>query len=213
METNDIVKPSGVPLVFPDARISVYAAPKAACTSIKRTLASSYIDGSETERESLYALKRHRAETSSESGKGFLKIGFCRNPYDKILSIYTEKLIKRKTVKPLLVGLGFYKKMPFDKYIKLVTHTPDTLAEKHLKSQHFFLFRDGPPDVLIKFEDLVEGWKLVQQLFVKRGGKKINELQRLNTSDGIVKPDLTIQMKKQLAKRYRDDFELLGYEK
>ena len=60
---------SGTSLSFPDARILVFAAPKAACTSVKRTLAWSYAEPGETAREALHKIKR------DEKNPDFLKTG------------------------------------------------------------------------------------------------------------------------------------------
>jgi hypothetical protein len=212
VETSDMVT-SGTPLVFPDAEIIVYAAPKAACSSVKYTLAESYSEGSQkgkkavkkARRLSLHKLKRNDKEY------GYLKIGFCRDPHDKIVSIYVDKLMKRPRVKQQLVELGFYRNMPFGEYVALVASIPDERVEKHLRSQYLLLFRDGAPDVLVKFEDIEEGWKKVQRIFRERGGREIAPLMRLNTSDGIEKPVMTREMRKMISKRYETDIRLLGY--
>ena len=206
------MKASGTALSFPDAKIMVYAAPKAACTSIKRTLAASYAgvggiiskESLKRVRESLHDLKRN------ERHSDYLKIAFCRDPFEKIRSIYAEKLIQRKSVSPLRAELGFYKNMPFDEYIALVANTPDEMAEKHLKSQHLFLFRDGPPDMLIRFENLSHAWGMIQKTFKARGGKTILDLKRFNVSK-VAKPELTGHLRALIAERYRQDIEMLGY--
>jgi len=198
------MKTSGTPISFPDAKIMVYAAPKAACTSIKLTLASSYAAPGETDRESLHRLKRN------ERGPDYLRIAFCRDPIEKIRSIYVEKLVQRKAVKPALQALGFYKNMPVPEYVDLVVSISDEQAEKHLRSQYLFLYRDGPPDVLIKFEHLSDEWKRVKKIFKQRGGKQICDLMRLNVSL-TAKPHLTEQMKASIAGRYRQDIASMGY--
>jgi hypothetical protein len=109
------------------------------------------------------------------------------------------------------LDLGFYKGMPFKEYINLVVATSDEKAEKHLKSQYLLLFCDGPPDILIRFEELDIGWREVQRIFKARGGKTILPLMRLNITT-VKKPILTKDMKKLIAERYKKDFELLGYE-
>jgi hypothetical protein len=220
MAQDPVTKFSGrAPLVFPDVGVVIYAPPKAACSSIKQTMAETYkdkkrrrIEGSDgivrgARRQALHDLKRYKFDPS------YMRIGFCRNPYSKVISIYRNKLIKAKTVKPKLTELGFYRKIPFNRFINLVASIPDDRAEKHLLSQWLFLFKHGPPDVLIKFEKLEEGWERVKDIFAERGRKGVLDLMRLNTSDGVRKPVLTPKMKKQIFERYKKDFELLGYKK
>jgi hypothetical protein len=199
------MKQSGTALSFPDARIMVYAAPKAACTSVKKTLASAYMEPfDKTARDALHRLKRN------ERCLDYFRIAFCRNPMEKIRSIYAEKLVQRKAVKPLLRDLGFYKEMPFADYINLVVSITDEKAEKHLKSQHLLLFRDGPPDLLIRFEDLTKGWKRVQKIFKDRCSRNIPDLMWENKTTAE-KPALTDQMKTAIAHRYKQDIQMLGY--
>lgn len=204
------VKTSGSSgLTFPDAKIAIYPAPKAARTSILQTLAQAYqCDGM-----ALHAvMHKHKW---LKPGPEYYRIGICRNPWNKMVSIYRDKLFMRPRVKPLLLSLGFHHGMPFDEFIHLACSFPDHRTEKHFRSQHMTIYyRTGwLPNYLAKFETLDHDWTMIQRLFVERGGRKIPPLLRLNVvPKTVIIPTWTPKLVTAVASRYEQDIKLFGYE-
>lgn len=202
-----MISGGGNRLCFTDAKIALYVIPKAAITSIKRCVSICYMEdlGKKNWRGALHVLKHASYKDD------YYKIAVVRNPWDRVASLYTNKIIDQKDVKPNLSKLELYHKMPFDEFIqKLCKHRDSERLDKHLKSQYLTVFRDGEPDFIARTETLKKDWKEIQKLFLKRGNKKINPLRRLNKSSPF-KGQWTAELVDLIAERYETDIELLGY--
>lgn len=202
-----MILPGGNRLCFPDAKIALYVVPKAAITSIKRCVSACYINDFEKQnwRESLHILKHTQLKDD------YYRIAVVRNPWDRIASLYTNKIIDQKSVKPSVAKLGIYSKMPFNAFIKQAcSHIDSDRLDKHFKSQYLTIFMDGNPDFLARTETLQKDWRMIQKLFLKRGNKKIQPLQRLNKSSPF-KETWTRELVNIVAERYDTDIRLLGY--
>lgn len=202
-----MISPGGNILYFHDAQIALYVPHKVACTSIKQTMANLYMMelGQKNWKTSLKKLKE------GSYTKGYYKIAVVRNPWDRVASLYTDKVIDRNSAKPRIAKLGMYSNMPFDKFVKQIAKYPDSEElDKHFKSQYLTIFRDGNPDSTIKFEQLSIDWQKVQQLFLQRANKKIPKLPQLNKSSPFEEKwtDESINL---IKNRYIEDVEFLDY--
>lgn len=189
---------------FEDARITVYPCCKAARSSIMHALAESYSTPQVSPKDVINGSKWTKI--------GYLRIAFCRNPYDRTQSLYADKIIESRHFDRGMKKLGFYRGMPWQDFIEKVASIPDFMAEKHLKSQYLYIYKDGPPDYLFRFEALLEGWKELQRLFKERGDRDIISLpHRRKTRKEKHKPEWINDLRGLIAKRYETDFEVLGY--
>ena len=193
-------------LIFHDARLIIYPAPKAARTSIMRTLAGVYQERDEHLKKAVGRLKFREACDVAD----YYIIGICRNPWVRLQSIYVEKMIERKRPRKALRDSGFYRHMPFPAFIRKACSMPDENTEKHLRSQYRTLYQCGRLDHIIKFECLEEGWLEIQKLFFERGGSIIPSLQKFNVTK-TKKPKWKSQLIDIVAERYERDIQLFGY--
>jgi hypothetical protein len=139
-----------------------------------------------------------------------------RNPWDRLLSAYTEKILKYSD-KPLpsffdLYGNRFYHRMSFEAFVEAVFSIPDEFANHHFSSQvHLLRRRDCQelvPGRILKMEDFPGA---IDDLLAELGlaGYKFPHLLR---SDHANYRDMYSPYTRDLAaRRYHDDIAAFGY--
>ena len=169
------------------------------------------------------------AELSLLSGRysfldypGYLKCAFARNPWDRILSCYLNKVRKDPDYNNEVFVNGvmkkfqrfdvFYAGMPFDEFLTAVGDIPDENADGHFASQHPRLLMDGEivVDFLGRFENYREDVvKLLQMVDIHKEVKfpHINRSRNRNPYPDYYN-DSTREM---VVHRYGKDIELFGY--
>lgn len=145
--------------------------------------------------------------------KNYFKFAFVRNPYDRLVSCYEDKIMSDREKEDLIIKNGLYKKMPFKEFVRAICSIPDIRADQHIKSQSFFI-TDQNENLLVdfigKFENLENDYKKVCKII---GIKKLKKLPTKNKSKR--KKDYREyygeETKKLVYERYKKDFEILGY--
>jgi len=180
--------------------------PKVANRSIKEVLAD------KTEKSG--KLSAHKYDWDYISLKktfesSYYSFAFVRNPLDRLVSCYMQKSSKRKlTMNFWKYGNAIWEGMSFEDFANFVCDTPDSLADRHFKSQHHFLYQNNRlnVDFLGKFENLVNDWEQVASRF---------ELRQLNHSNKSEHKDWKHYYNKKLANkvanRYQKDIALFEY--
>lgn len=130
----------------------------------------------------------------------YLTVGFCRNPYDRMVSIYYD-------FKNLRHAIG--RNLTFEKWLETVTsRMRDKWTYSILKPQYWFLGEDGQPDKIAvkrlgKYENLQEDWKSILGFpplkLVRNSGHKLYQELYTRESAAIVESI------------YKDDFRLFNY--
>lgn len=143
-----------------------------------------------------------------------------RNPYDRLVSCYSEKICNEIHQKNFVNGLSnhfvhfgtFYAHMPFSEFVDAVCNIDDHQADAHFRSQHCFITNQQGkliPDFLCDFSELNQlNDKIKQQT-----GVVCNIPHLLKSKREGWHSYYTEQLKVKVAKRYQRDFELLGYQK
>ncbi len=137
----------------------------------------------------------------------YLKIGFCRDPYDRFLSAYADQLVNRGRWSRLGLDPG----ASIEEVAEVVHQIGDTLIDQHWRSQSAEQVWDGKllPDVLVRFETLDIDWGGACDMIATRCGVRLPSLGQFNgTSD---KPAMTARAMWLIAERYGEDFERFGY--
>jgi chondroitin 4-sulfotransferase 11 len=170
--------------VFDERRLVYISIPKVACTSIK--LAIEGVDEQiATSEQGVMGVHRKLTSKCTHSlnrhAADYTIFAFVRNPYDRLVSCYEDKVKKpvqhngqyyfatayNRVFLRRLLGSAFHADMSFDEFVRLVSRTPDAIADGHFKSQYSSLYRHDRriPHIVGKFENLGEDWKPLADRF------------------------------------------------
>lgn len=144
---------------------------------------------------------------------GTFRFTFVRNPLDRLLSCYAQKiaLYARQMELPLLFwryGGRFDPQMSFAEFVTAVANIPDHLADRHFRSQHTFLYHKGQRlvDFVGRYEQLEEDWTLLSRQV------GFGPLPHYNPSPHKPYPEMyTPELARLAAARYEEDIALFGY--
>lgn len=216
-------------IVSDEHRFVYFVVQKVACTSIKTALAPLFIDAARaaTLRRGKKPRFVHRIFQDSEYQIGkakllaspqyvdYFKFAFVRNPWDRLVSCYCDK-IAEKSYRSGHIGLAkfpeIHKGMPFDEFVRAVYAIPDKEANSHFRSQHESLCSPAGrvlADFVGRFENLYEDFAYV----CKEIGMPEIELPHILRSER--KPTYREFYDEETAvlvgERYDRDIELFGY--
>lgn len=152
----------------------------------------------------------------------YLKITFVRNPWERLVSCYEDKIVKReKKSGDIHTGLSryneifrmniFHKGMSFERFVNMVSIIPDALSDEHFRSQHkMFGLKNGQPfcEFIGRIETFTDDFK---RLSNRLNLPKINLQYANQSSNKDYQQHYTSSLAKKVARRYRKDIELLKY--
>lgn len=203
---------SGESMLGPGQRYLWLCIPKNASRSISTMLAAA---GASRVME-MYAgqLTRGWAEAHLEPAFVF---AFVRNPYDRILSVWRNKVAEPA---PTEGGRGFYGKHPglqpgmgFDEFIDWLGEAyPRGDIDKHWAVQSDFL-HDGTrliPDFVGTTEALEAGLQSLREIVGPLGSMRRKNVS--GASDGLSSTAISAPSRQIIRRLYREDFERFGYE-
>jgi chondroitin 4-sulfotransferase 11 len=202
--------------------------PKVACSSIKKVIADTLgIPPYDPSQPDKYIHRRiyPYAKRARIYGayKDYFKFSFVRNPFDRLVSCYSNKLAQDKYLNNEYFTNGvarifkkykglFWGGMSFEDFAASVAQIPDNRADPHIRSQWLTMVdqRDHHlADYVGKFENLQEDFTFV----CKTIGFPVKELPRLLKSDHKdyreYYTNKTIEIVQQ---RYSKDLETFQYD-
>ena len=155
----------------------------------------------------------------------YFKFAFVRNPWDRLVSCYFQKLWdveKTDFGKPALKlpggrGYKLYMGMPFAEFVETVYEIPDAEANAHFKSQYKTICgpeRDKPimADFVGRYENLAADFSVVAE---RIGGTEKLQLPHILRSKSRESRPYTefydARLKKLVYERYQEDIEIFGY--
>ena len=207
------------------------ATPKAACSTIKATLIRMELDDktlkfADSEVVHDRRLSPHLNPKQIGSFKeiiadpSFFKFCFVRNPYDRVLSCYLDKIEGNAAQKgPLMTQLGrdLFKNetITFREFIELVGAQPISLMNGHWRMQYYQTMQDTIPyDFVGKVESFAEDMATVSEA-VGHDVLEFYDGQRLKQTDSVSKrQDYYDEDLKELVYRtYKIDFDHFGYDR
>jgi hypothetical protein len=219
------------------AKVIYFAVPKVANSSFKRVIAQAIPDMPESRREKSHGkdntvfsdpairrwLRKNKillCKHQVPAYKEYLKLAFVRNPWDRLVSCYKQKISDREIDNPnkrgtarALAEAGFYSSnMSFADFARAVSQIPDERSDRHFRSQSSFLL-DNKGVLLVdevrRFEDLDQGFQYFRTVL----GREDLELPHLKKTQRKEYRDYYDDETAELtAKRYARDIELFGYE-
>jgi hypothetical protein len=225
-------------IVSHEHRFVYFIVPKVACSSIKTALTPLFdLDASDEEliredgredgiprevhrffRAPHHSIPKARLLKGLQKGRyeGYFKFAFVRNPWDRLLSCYLQKLT------PGGQGLNRYDYggvelqygMPFAEFVAAVYQIPDEVADRHFRSQHITVC--GPDDAILadfvgRFENLEADFAHV----VRKIGASDLDLPHLLPSPSrgarSYRDFYDDETAGRVAERFRKDAEIFGY--
>jgi len=196
-------------IVDDDRRLIYVVVPKTGCSSVKQ----SFADGTESGDKPLHKLiskKLHTAYLTDEQNEYF-KFTFVRNPFDRLASCYTHKIVKSDVdLRKNYWGFAKIEKQEdFSSFVKKEARIPDMVSDAHFQSQYALLYQRGKPlyDSLGHFETLARDFEPIRERYDLRPLPHIHHMRKGDWRDFY-----TPELAEIVYQRYRRDFELFGYE-
>ena len=209
---------------FRDVPLLYGRVPKVANSSIKaalcRLLKSPQDKGVRTTADSFWRTGTN-GETSMLSNHDarmcrgtHFSFSFVRNPFDRLVSAYNNKLIELEQIPGRMQAMGLEHSMPFGDFLSVVAATSDDDLDIHLLPQSSILCLKGQliPNFVGHLETMGQDWALLQQLLRRERLPQLGKLPaknvRRNTNDRDVPryfedPGLV----RIVAERYGNDLE------
>jgi hypothetical protein len=151
--------------------------------------------------------------------RDYFKFAFVRNPWDRLVSCYLDKLTEGRAGlnSPPKLAARVYPGMPFAEFVEVVHTTPDNEANIHFKSQCSVICgrEESRPilaDFVGRFENLAADFGAVVERIEEGRARQLPHLMRAKNrrsrSYGEFYDD---RLKDLVYERYKDDIEKFSY--
>jgi len=191
-----------------DERKLVYASvAKSACSSIKTSMVGEFPG----DRSIHYNTQHLSHKRIPRSKKPYFSFTYVRNPYDRLISCYKDKFVKKRGSFIYANYLFGYLSTDdsFEDFVRKVTRLPDFLCDRHFKSQSGIVFSRGARmDHIGRIEDLPGDFEDIRTRY---GFAELGILNRSRQPGDEAL--LTEEVREMVYNRYRKDFEAFGYER
>ncbi len=204
-------------ILLEDFKAIYFFIPKVACSTLKKICAESlgYILHKDNIDQNIHLIDYPYAPLNEiyTTYKHYFKFAFVRNPWDRLVSCYLNK-IGPSSIHGNFSKYGlFYPDMSFENFVKAVAIIPDIVSDEHFRSQASFLWDihgEQRVDFIGKLESIDKDFGIV--------GKRLNmpvdklpHLMRSRKRKLDYRNYYTNETIALVANRYRKDIELLGY--
>lgn len=194
--------------------------PKAGTKSIKKVLADYlYLEQSderfnqaESQNKELPFKKASKSSLTELKKKNFI-FAFVRNPYERILSCYFDKINKKTSYMGFLrYQKKFYRGMTFEHFVENISTIPDSEADQHFRSQYRFLINNEGliPDYVGKVETMEADFHQISNHL------QTDKLQLIHVNKSKAKKIsaeeyFTPRVIQLIQERYKEDFQHFNY--
>ena len=209
---------------FRDIPLLYGRVPKVANSSIKaalcRLLSSAKSDGARTTADQFWKagtggetsmLDLHEARMCRGTHFCF---SFVRNPFDRLVSAYNNKLIELEQVPGPMQAMGLRRFMPFRDFLEVIASSSDEQLDVHLLPQSSILCLNEQiiPNFVGHLETMVQDWQELQQQLRREGLPLLGPLPEKNVRRGANPHDMPHYFEdpglvRIVAKRYQGDLE------
>jgi len=197
-------------ILIPELELAFIPTPKVANRSMKSALASHL--GMRVAGD-IHHADWQFAPLAALRGGDYYCAGFVRNPLDRLLSCYAQKIVlyeRQMGMPPLLWRYGdtFHKDMSFADFVHAVAGIPDRIADIHFRSQYTFFYHRGEllADFVGRFERLTEDWGQLQARYGLPALPHHNPSRHADWREAY-----TPELAAVAARRYAQDIELFDY--
>lgn len=141
--------------------------------------------------------------------KATFSFAFVRNPFDRIVSLYKNKVLHEDHVITRKYFGLIYPCMPFPDFVRVIGRIPDRLADVHFRSQYSLLYDRGRclVDYIGHYETLANDFRPIQERL---------HLSALPTLNSAPQDSLPVAYDRSSAetinRRYRKDIMTFGYD-
>jgi hypothetical protein len=197
-------------ILVPELKLAFVPTPKVANRSMKVAIASHV--GMSWQGD-IHQAPWHYTPLALLRDNDYYRFGFVRNPLDRLLSCYAQKIVyhQRELGMPSLLwryGSRFDRDMSFPEFVHAVADIPDRLADIHFRSQHTFFYHRGQlmVDFVGRYETLQADWGSLRERF---GLPQLPHHNRSRHAD--YRQAYSPQLAAVAARRYARDIELFDY--
>jgi chondroitin 4-sulfotransferase 11 len=189
--------------------------PKVACSTIRKMLANFegipwYHAWDKNNKTDFKYIKTESAHTFP-----YFKFAFVRNPWDRLVSCYFDKVVESRSKSDNVaikdgVFRGFlrynkdFKNMKFLEFVDLVSNLNDNESNGHFRSQYTFI---NNADFIGRFEDLHNDLNKLR----KKLGIDIQEEHLMKSSHKNYKDYYNNKSIDMIKERYKEDIKFFGY--
>lgn len=215
-------EPKNRGIVSIEKRFIFFYIPKVASTSIKKALAKALFDKNVTARVHTFWFDEV-IDVKKGAYPDYFKFTFVRNPWDRIVSCYSDKIL-HENVTNYKYKNGvfrryarkykhlFYRGMPFEEFVRVISTIPDERADRHFRSQRSFI-TDENGNILVDFIGRFEALSRDLDVLCDKTGLEKMPLPHENISkrEKDYRNLFTEETKRLIEERYKDDIELFDY--
>ena len=212
-------------ICFRDLPLLYGRVPKVANSSIKATLyrllATTPEKGVRTTSDTFWKSATHGETSMLSNFEARMRRGthfcfsFVRNPFDRLVSAYNNKIIELEEIPGPMKEMGLSKSSSFMEFLECIENTPDDKLDIHLVPQSTILCHENViiPNFIGRLETMSEDWSKLQQMMQREGLPQLGELPQKNVRRGDDHNDIGKYFKDPAlaglaTRRYQDDFEL-----
>ena len=215
-----MAKSTANPIISHENKYIYFFIPKVACTTIRNLLARA--EGLEWHHPWDVVQTKFKYTTLEQSTNkkynGYFKFAFVRNPWDRLVSCYFDKVVgSRSMSNNRVIKNGEYKAfkqqykrdfktMTFPEFAEMVSQLDEESSNGHFRSQYTYLHVDEL-DFIGRFENLQNDLSKLKQRF----NISVEEKHLLKSSHKNYKQYYDKKLKNMIANRYKKDIDLFKY--
>ncbi|MDI9405080.1 MAG: sulfotransferase family protein [Chitinophagaceae bacterium] len=174
-----------IPLIY--ARV-----PKVANSSVKaaltRLLEQPPEEGYRTTADAMWRRGTHGetrmidAQAARERRSSHFIFSFVRNPFDRLVSAYNNKLVENDHLSTAMQKMGLERYMPFERFLEVLVDTDDADLDVHLLPQSAILCLEGVcvPRFVGRMEAMADHWQLLRRRMRQAGLPALGKLPTKN---------------------------------
>ena len=152
----------------------------------------------------------------------YFRFAFVRNPWDRVVSCYVEKIKADPTYTTAFFTNGvfvgfldyglFHAGMSFERFVEAIAEIPDPEANRHFRSQFTFV-TDAAGQLLVNFVGKLERAETDFPTVLRRLGRDPSSVPHLNrSSHGDYRSFYTPHTVQIVRRRFERDLELFSYD-